>query len=379
MLKKTAFLLLAVAIVQVSSEYIEPQFIEDVIQEQSRTSLGPRIVSGWDAKLGQHPHQAHMRMTNAAGGVSTCGGCFVHHDWMITAAHCTATRVSLLIRGGMISLSETPEYMSETNEFWNYPSYDNSIPQIVQPNDISIVKLQEPIVYTRNLKPIRIQPSADANRNFGEITLHASGFGATWTGGSGSQVLQWVYLRGVSNLLCGLTFGTTIVTDTTICAQWFNVTSQSICQGDSGGPLVYTYPEGKIFLVGVTSFTAGANSGGCHSGLPAAFIRPGHFHDWYTEVTGIDFENLDEVEDETTTTPPTTLPPTTVPPTTEPPTSLPPTTPEGDSNEEGSDEDDTSEEDEDLPELLKRLQVKVKVKVKVNQFRKKVRVVKKIH
>ncbi|CAB3222237.1 unnamed protein product [Arctia plantaginis] len=407
MLTKAAFLLLAVAVIPVPSEYIEPKYIEDLIEEGSRlTSLTPRIVSGWEATLGQHPHQAQLRIERADGQATICGGSFVHHEWMITAAHCSALSINMIVRGGTISISDpTPEYLAPTTQYWTFPTFDASDRRRVQPNDISIVKLEQPITYTRNLRPIRIQPSADANRNYGAQTLHASGFGATWTGGAASRELRWVFLRGVTNDECRLRLSRTLVTETSICAQWFNVTSQSICQGDSGGPLVFTNPEGERILIGVSSFVAGANSGGCHSGIPAAFIRPGFFHWWFTQISGLDFENLPEEEDETPTTtttsttttttttpsppttlppttlppttlPPTTLPPTTLPPTTLPPTTVPPTTPEREdgSEEDGSDEseDDSSEEDEDLSQLLKHLQVKVKVKVKVNQFRKKV-------
>lgn len=47
------------------------------------------------------------------------------------------------------------------------------------------------VFFVGNLKPIRIQPSVDANRNYEAVTLHASGFGATWTSGTYSR-LYWV-------------------------------------------------------------------------------------------------------------------------------------------------------------------------------------------
>ncbi|CAB3222235.1 unnamed protein product [Arctia plantaginis] len=154
-------------------------------------------------------------------------------------------------------------------------------------------KFFEDMVPVDNLAPIRVQSAADASQDFSQVKLVASGFGHTWTGGPGARILQWVFLRGVSNAHCRLTYGS-IVTDATVCAHYFNVTSQSTCQGDSGGPLVHTNPKGHRILIGATSFGASPSFGGCHSGMPAAFIRPGYFHDWFTEISGIDFENQDE-------------------------------------------------------------------------------------
>ncbi|CAH2095251.1 unnamed protein product [Euphydryas editha] len=340
-----------------------------------------RIVSGWQAQPGQHPHQVALRMINTLGTVTGCGGNVVHREWILTAAHCTASQVTLIVRAGLIDMTR-PEIMLETTEYYVYPTFDTSRPMQVQLDDISLVKLQRPLVYSKNLRPIRVQPSSDAFRDYNGEVVQASGFGRTWTGGSQSQQLMWVYLRAISNQNCASIFSNTYVSSNTICARFFNVTSQSICQGDSGGPLLHLSPDEEPILIGISSFVAG-NPQGCHSGLPGAFIRPGPFHSWFTRISGIDFNNLKEDIDTTTVAPttpspspttvpstnPTTLPSTTAPPPTSPtspPTTTPPTTTPPTTTPEPDEED---EDDPELAELLKRLEVIVKVKVRLSKYK----------
>nr|ACR15967.2 serine protease 24 [Mamestra configurata] len=385
---KSGLLLLLVTVLQVSGRYknVEPDFIENVIKRESEALVsshsGSRIVSGWEAQPGQHPHHAALRMVSPTGGVSGCGGSIVSKEWVITAAHCTAGRLTVVVRGGVVSLTD-PEYIFETTEYYNHPKYNNDLPLLVQPHDISLVKVPRPFVYSRLLKAIRVQPRADAYRDYDGEQVYASGHGRTWTLGSVTEVLRWVYLRAISNESCGRTFVSGIIIDTSICARFFNVTSQSTCQGDSGGPLVHVGSDGVPTLVGVTSFVAGGDFG-CHSGLPAGFIRPGPYLSWFEEVTGIDFENLQEDDDsaEVTTTPPVdsdedSSEESTA--TSAPPTTASPEESEEDSSEEKPEPEDSEEDDSDssesnddeMKELLKRLEVKVKVKVRFNKYIKK--------
>ncbi|KAJ8712669.1 hypothetical protein PYW08_007973 [Mythimna loreyi] len=404
MLMKSGLFLLLVIVLQVSGRYknVEPDFIENVIKRESDSDS--RIVSGWEAQPGQHPHHAALRMVSPIGGVSGCGGSIVSKEWVVTAAHCTAGRQTVVVRGGVVSLTD-PEYIFETTEYYNHPKYNDLQALVVQPHDISLVKVPRPFVYSRLLKAIRIQPRADAYRDYDGEQVYASGHGRTWTLGTVTEVLRWVYLTAISNDLCGRTFVSGIIIDTSICARYYNVTSQSTCQGDSGGPLVHVSSDGVPTLVGVTSFVAGGDFG-CHSGLPAGFVRPGPYLSWFEEITGIDFENLQEDDVEVTTTPPADSEEDSVEQTSTPPadseevTTAPPedseedskedvTTPTPEDSEEGSgssedssdedkpepedseeDSDSSESEDDEMKELLKRLEVKVKVKVRFNKYKK---------
>ncbi|XP_045770443.1 collagenase-like [Maniola jurtina] len=273
----------------------ELDFVENV-----RDVGMPRIVSGWEAEEGQIPYQLSLRMVAKNGAVFSCGATIIHSEWGLTAAHCTAERVTIVIRAGGRALSR-PQLLFETTDYYNHPEYDESL-TIVQPHDIGVIKFNRVLEFNDLVQPIRLQASADKYKNYDMIRLQTSGWGRTWTNGVGPEVLNWVYLLGTSNARCRAAFGgSPIVVDSTICASNYNVTSQSTCQGDSGGPLVVIDVDGLPSEVGVTSFVSGT---GCHTGFPAGFIRPGPYHEWLTEVTGIDFD-----WDPSSTTPTSPSPP----------------------------------------------------------------------
>ncbi|KAJ8712911.1 hypothetical protein PYW08_008215 [Mythimna loreyi] len=280
-----------------------------------------RIVSGWEAQDGQLPHQLSLRMVNPAGGVSSCGGTIIHPAWGLTAAHCTATRVTLVIRAGTVNLTQ-PTTIFETSKYYNHPLYNEALQSVVQPNDIGLIEFGRELVLGDTIQPIRIQRSSAREQNYAGVQSIASGWGRTWTNGASPENLNWVYLSITSNLECWVAYGgSNIIQPSTICARGYNVTSQSTCQGDSGGPLTVIDVDGAITQVGVTSFVSAT---GCHTDFPAGFIRPGFYHDWYTEVTGINFdweaESITTTEAETTPQPDTTyVVDTTIRPVTTPP------------------------------------------------------------
>ncbi|XP_013143029.1 PREDICTED: collagenase-like [Papilio polytes] len=252
-------------------------FIEDV------RSAGQRISHGWEAVDGQIPHQISLRSIGFNGQVSSCGGAVIHHEWVITAAHCLANRNSFVVRLGLVNVTR-PEYIVESTRKFLHPDYDERNFE-VQPDDIGLLGLERPIPYGKNIQPCRLQNTEMKDFDYTDVKLIVSGYGLT-EGGSTSEVLRWVYQYGVSNEVCDSWYPGEI-SPQNICTIGYNHTDQSSCGGDSGGPLTAVDVDGKPTLVGVVSF---GHYLGCLSAYPSGFVRAGYYHSWYEQVTGISFD-----------------------------------------------------------------------------------------
>ncbi|KAJ8711038.1 hypothetical protein PYW07_008280 [Mythimna separata] len=304
MLMKSGCFLFLLAVLQVSARYnhVEPDFIDYEISQEPVAVLpsSSRIVSGWEALPGQNPHHASLRMVGANGGISVCGGSIVSEEWVLTSAFCTVNRILAVVRAGLVDLTN-PEYVFETAEWYIHPKYNLNSSNL-QAYNIALIKLQRPVVFTELLKPIQIQSTADAFRDYAGEQVYASGHGRTSTNGPESDVLRWVYLRAISNTACRRTYSSGIF-DTTICALHYNVTSQNTCNGDLGGPLVHVGSDGVPTLIGVSYFFSAR---GCESGLPSGYIRPGAFLLWLEEVIGMNTSTTPNSNSTSPSTPTTT-------------------------------------------------------------------------
>ncbi|CAH0713458.1 unnamed protein product, partial [Brenthis ino] len=125
------------------SAFPSPQLYTTPEDAQGRSG---RIVSGWEAEEGQIPYQLSLRMVSPVGTVFSCGATLIHHEWAMTAAHCTAMRITLVVRAGSVALTR-PAMIFETVEHINHPGYDN-IAAGVQPDDIGLIRFDRYVEYT---------------------------------------------------------------------------------------------------------------------------------------------------------------------------------------------------------------------------------------
>lgn len=220
-----------------------------------------RIVGGQIGSITNYPYQVSFR----AFGKHQCGGAIVRPKFVLTAAHCVDGVLPswASVRAGFNKLNDPDGTIIEASRFIAHPMFRIK----TMSNDIAIVVLKRPFVFSNVIQPIRL-PSPNANYSPGEYAV-TSGWGYLWESASQpSNLLQFVKVPIVDSAKCRSVYGPEAVTDAQICAG--NGRGDA-CQGDSGGPLAM---DG--ILIGIVSFGNGCN----RQGFPGVYTKIAHYRLW---------------------------------------------------------------------------------------------------
>lgn len=264
---------------------------EDVSGGGSTASVvTPRIVGGTDTDKTTTPWQVWLfQVTDADAGTGySCGGSLINHRWIVTAAHCVtaengavADPANFYIVTAKSDLrSLRPADVSAVDLVVRHPDYVNT--ESALQNDVALVRLTIPQLFTRKTKPIALPLDLDADvwPAHGTPVL-VSGWGALKTGGRASDILQSAMIRVKGDPLDDSRCGFWSLVDAfdsvqNLCAG-FRRNGRDICQGDSGGP--YAIRNAGVWtLAGITSY----NSGQCgRARWPGVAARVTNFLDWF--------------------------------------------------------------------------------------------------
>ncbi|XP_066262864.1 chymotrypsin-2-like [Euwallacea similis] len=240
-----------------------------------------RIVGGFDAVRNQFPYQVSLQRRSITSAYShICGGSIISRNWILTAAHCTPAGSVYRIVAGIILQNDQniPGQQSiDVEEVFNHPGYPGN--NVVAPDDVSLVRLAESLVYAENVQSIPIP--VHGTRHVGESIL--SGWGITIPGGSIPNHLQCANLpiipeeecNSILNSLLGVN-GNPFDIDRNVCSGLTNP-GQSACSGDSGGPLVH---DGV--LIGIVSWVL-IPCGVYNS--PSVYAKASAYSNWVVNVT----------------------------------------------------------------------------------------------
>ncbi|CAD6215495.1 GSCOCT00000305001.2-RA-CDS [Cotesia congregata] len=235
-----------------------------------------RIVNGEKATYAQFPFIASLqkRWTIVQ---HFCGASIITDRWVLTAAHCVVRDKSLVPQWGLVVVA------GETN-IYTYHSFHRQIRNadqlVVNPrfdmrslaNDIALISLQSPFVFSTSLQPIPLSkstPSAGTN-------CTVAGWGHLAENNRSSvDELMYVHLPIISYDYCGkLLWGIVNMHPSIICAGYIEG-GKDACQGDSGGPLVC----GDL-LVGIVS----GGRGCARPKLPGFYTNVAYYKRWIDQV-----------------------------------------------------------------------------------------------
>uniref|UniRef100_A0A182QL59 Peptidase S1 domain-containing protein n=1 Tax=Anopheles farauti TaxID=69004 RepID=A0A182QL59_9DIPT len=251
-------------------------------KSSSNSTPNRRVVNGQEASPGQFPYQVAL-LGQFPTGVGLCGASVLTQNYVLTAAHCvyTSPNTDSPIVGGTAILGAHNRMVEEPSQqripftsagIIGHPGYTLTDVR----NDIAVVRLDEPIVFTERIQPIRL-PARSDTRSFAGLIGTVSGFGIYSTANPAlSDVLNYALNPVITNADClaGWNGATQLIQEQNICQSGDG--GRSACNSDSGGPLS-VQDNGASLLVGVVSF---GSSGGCDDGMPTVFARVSYYLDW---------------------------------------------------------------------------------------------------
>nr|AAF74732.1 trypsin precursor AiT6 [Agrotis ipsilon] len=215
-----------------------------------------RIVGGSPTTIDQYPYMSNMQYGLwSIWWFQACGGSLLTTNSVLSAAHCYFGDVPSEWRVLLgTSFASSGGSLHTVSQLVLHAGYSPA----TLDNDVAIVRLAQPAVYSNVIQPARIPGS---NYDLPDNTLLTTvGWGSLTSGGSYPEQLQHVDINAINQHLCAARYAYLKtqpgyqnwpdITDNMLCAGILDVGGKDACQGDSGGPLAH---NGDI-IVGVVSW-----------------------------------------------------------------------------------------------------------------------------
>nr|QHB21600.1 venom S1 protease with CUB domain 9 [Platymeris rhadamanthus] len=227
-----------------------------------------RIVNGEEVSDGQYPW---MVSVNHRGG-HFCGGSILTEYHVLTAAHCTSSRVAKDFRVFIGTTNNTHAVRGQIIQVKKIIEADYKGDYNV--NDIAMLVLKEKIHFTRRIGPVCLTP---ARLSLDHKYVTVMGWGNLGKEGEWRypQQLMRAHIRVVDFTTCSfLWYRKFDASGPDRLCTW--ASNRDSCFGDSGGPVVWLDPEiNRYTLLGIVSMGRG-----CNTAIPKINANVPYHYDW---------------------------------------------------------------------------------------------------
>ncbi|KAL5014756.1 hypothetical protein ScPMuIL_009026 [Solemya velum] len=246
-----------------------------------------RIYGGRTAIPGSTPWHAVFR--NKTTQDTFCGGSLISNTWIVTAAHCirefgtefTNNNVELYL--GTDNCRGEEDKQHRFSRYIVHEDYNRDAPM---DNDIALIELEEPVVFTDDISPICIEPYEYISGQFFKTYRQGATVGRVVGCGKtrdyrNSRNLKEVYVPYVEDSACEISASTRgrSYTPSMICAGYPYSNLGDACKGDSGGSLtmdIEIEDELHWVLTGIVSWGVGCDQ----EGQFGFYTNVGRFYSW---------------------------------------------------------------------------------------------------
>ncbi|KAI1696972.1 trypsin domain-containing protein [Ditylenchus destructor] len=242
------------------------------------------IIHGVESKPGRWPWLAY---------VDGCSGTIISREYVLTAAHCgVASHTKVIV--GVANVSSPQSIVVPVEYSQEHPDFSKHVYETM--NDIRIVKLGQPLNFTKYIRPICLPKIY--NDALKQDAVIAGWGGTKETIFNGTNVLHEGKAQLTPSDDCKknyehiYTYNYTIIPKVHICAYGRNDTD--VWHGDSGGPLMVSMEDNngqnRWFEVSITSFGYRRYEDPSpppvpYPQAPSVYTRITTFCDWIAKMT----------------------------------------------------------------------------------------------
>ncbi|XP_058393378.1 granzyme B-like [Diceros bicornis minor] len=220
-----------------------------------------KIIGGHEAKPHSRPYMVFVQIL-VKETMKMCGGALVREDFVLTAAHCWGSSISVTLGAHNIQKRERTQQVIPVRRAIPHPDFNHNN----MSNDIMLLELARKAKQTVAVRPLSL-PWSKAQVRPGQV-CSVAGWGSVTPIGPTSDTLQEVELTVQEDWECESRYPGVYSGATQICVGDPKEQKSSF-KGDSGSPLIC-----KNVIQGIVSY------GRTDRTPPAAYTKVSSFLPW---------------------------------------------------------------------------------------------------